>query len=74
MTVFDPRIDLIIDIDGLFERMIEHNPLLVLPLAWDSRMRDLSSGREALVNQLNAEGHNIEHKYQAGCEDGSRTD
>ncbi len=64
LTQTDPRRVRIAEIDAEFERAI----------GWGSWMVMCANEREALVNELRAEGHDIQRKYQARTDDGARTD
>lgn len=41
---------------------------------WGSWMVTAANEREALVNQLNNEGHSLKHNYQARSSTGGRVD
>jgi hypothetical protein len=60
----DPRIARIAEIDAMF----------AAATGWGSWMVECANEREGLVNRLNAEGRQIEHKYQARGGNGQRTD
>jgi len=60
----DPRLTRIAEIDAMFEQA----------RGWGSWMVMCANEREGLVNQLNAEGHQIEHKHKARSGVGGRVD
>jgi hypothetical protein len=60
----DPRRIRIAEIDLMFEQA----------RGWGSWMVMCANEREGLVNQLNAEGHQIEHKHKARSGVGGRVD
>ena len=59
----DPRLNRIAEIDAMFDAAT----------GWGSWMVMCANEREALVNALNKEGHDIAHKNLARGSDGSRT-
>ena len=57
---------------GSIERIKEIDTMFETAKGWGSWMVQCANEREALVNQLNASGQNIEHKYQARTNNGGR--
>jgi hypothetical protein len=60
--------------DFRFERIAKIDEMFAEATRWCSWMVMAANEREGLVNALNKEGHQIEHKYQARGSNGDQVD
>ena len=60
--------------DTRLTRITEIDAMFSAAKSWGSWMVSASNEREALVNQIRAEGRDIEHKHQARTSAGGRVD
>jgi hypothetical protein len=61
-------------LEQMRERVAEIDAMFETAMRWGSWMIMCANERESLVNNLQAQGVNIEHKYQARLANGDRTD